>query len=334
MTDFKKWLEPEFIKIKFLELWKNNSGFLMAVAAILVVRSIIVDQYHVPSGSMIPTIQIGDRLVVNKLAYQLRVPFTSYIITRLNDPQRGDVVVFDHPNYKSVSVTDGPAKGRGALLMGDTVYIGLSQSDVLEITPRTDLKTVFAEITYKDGVGTITQKDSQTKMTVNGKDAASATIKNNTKVVLGEHTLRFDINSEDKVMVKRLVGLPGDKMTVMNGKIFINDEPTTIGVLANPAQPFLVFMRERMGEHTIVIQRHPERARSEFFEFTVPNDCYFFMGDNRDDSADSRYWGFVPRLLIKGKALNVTFSLDGFSPRWSRFGQGLYKELSAETIPN
>lgn len=221
------------VLIEKIQKWvQENKGFLAFICGIVLMRSVLLDMYQVPSGSMIPAIAIGDRLLVNKSAYQFRFPFSRWILFKTGEPQRGEIVVFDHP-------------------------------------------------------------------------------------------------SDSKVMVKRLIGLPGDKVTVINGKVFINDQPATIGEMRDPAQPNLAFFKEELGEHRFLVQRIPYRARmmgEAYQEFEVPENSYFFMGDNRDNSRDSRAWGFVARELLKGKALRVTFSQKGFSFAWNRFGQNLYTQ--------
>jgi signal peptidase I len=341
--------DPQKLKQFLLALWHENKGFLLAVLAIVIVRSVIIDQYHVPSGSMEPAIQIGDRVLVNKLAYQLRVPFSYSTLALLNEPKRGDVVVFDHPDFKFLTIKESFSK-RTMILMGDTVRIGLNETDLFDVSTRENFNKVYAEIVFVNGVGTIFKRDDSVEFTVNDKAETQATIANDLTVKIDGREFSFNIQIEDggffaerKTMVKRLIGLPGDRITVNSGKVFVNGEPTTLGVLANPAKPDNVYMREKVGDLSVLIQRFPKKAEESeysdfgriirFMEFTVPKDYYFFMGDNRDDSMDGRYWGFVPRSMIKGKALNVTFSLDGFTPRWSRFGQSLYKDLTAQSVP-
>ena len=348
--DIKKYLEelkqtftdPRRLKQYCNEVWQNNKGFIAAVIAIFVVRSIVVDQYHVPSGSMEPAIQVGDRVLVNKMAYQLRIPFTSQTITKLNDPERGDIVVFDHPDYKVLQ----PQKSfddRGIALFGDTIKFGLNEADLFEATSRENIKTIFAEMYFKNGLPFLKKIDSSKEVLIDGKPITETEVSSSQTISVDSNEFVFTVYKEvdgllglRKTMVKRLVGLPGDRIAINRGKFFVNGEPTTVGILANPTKPFYEYFKENVGKYNVVVQRDPRKANSgmlpDFMEFTVPSDSYFFMGDNRDDSADSRFWGFVPRSLLRGKALNVTFSLDGYSPRWSRFGQSLYKDLTTDSL--
>ena len=82
---------------KMLSWLKNARAYLLIILTIVILRSVIADQYHVPTGSMIPTIHVGDRIFVNKMAYRLRIPLTSITLLELNKPKRGDIVVFEHP---------------------------------------------------------------------------------------------------------------------------------------------------------------------------------------------------------------------------------------------
>lgn len=82
---------------------KNNLGFMATMICILVIKTTLADHYHVPTGSMIPTIAIGDNLFTNKIAYDLKLPFTKIILKKLGEPERGDIIVFDYPKDPSIS---------------------------------------------------------------------------------------------------------------------------------------------------------------------------------------------------------------------------------------
>jgi signal peptidase I len=211
----------------------------MAVAVVLVCtfRSAVADWNDVPSQSMEPTILVGDRIFVNKLAYDLKVPFTSWHLAEWGGPARGDVVVFFSP-------VDG------------------------------------------------------------------------------------------RRMVKRVVGVPGDVIELRSNHLYLNGKPLSYGVLdlsgidptdlSDPTPH--EFASERLGESTHAVMTQPRvRSLRTFGPVTVPRDQYFVMGDNRDNSGDSRIFGFVPRNKIVGEAVGLAFSLDrsaGFSPRWDRFLRG------------
>lgn len=206
-----------------------------AVLAVVTFRSAVADWNDVPSQSMEPTILIGDRIFVNKLAYDLKVPFTTIHLAQWGNPERGDIVVFF-----------SPADGRR--------------------------------------------------------------------------------------MVKRVVGIPGDEIAMRNNQLLINGQPVSyatigeeLGVdtaeLADPAPH--QFALEHLGDRAHKVMVQPMRpAQRSFRPVTVPSGHYFLLGDNRDNSGDSRIFGFVPREQIVGKAIGLAFSLDtdnGYAPRWSRF---------------
>lgn len=197
--------------MKILDFIKKNKSFLVGVLVLLAFRWSFADQYRVPSGSMEPNIHVGDHIGVNKMAYDLKIPFTSTIIHRMSEPQRGDVVVFIWP---------------------------------------------------------------------------------------GDQSSNF---------VKRLIGVPGDHIRIENGFLTINGHELAKIDLHREEQRQTYF--ETLGAHEFTVQRFPMWAKTESLDIDVPADSYFFMGDNRDDSLDSRAWGFVKREAIKGKALGVLWNI-------------------------
>jgi signal peptidase I len=220
----------------FTRLLAANKSLLIFFALMLVFRSALADWMVVPSGSMNPTIVEGDRILIDKQAYGLRIPFTTTRLTRGNDPQRGDIVIFASP---------------------------------------------------KDGSTTL---------------------------------------------VKRIVGLPGDVVEMRDEQLFINgvaiDYAPASGIpdvdlpLATRALDHR-YATEKFAERPHSIMVLPERAAMRSFgPTTVPLDQYFFLGDSRDNSEDSRYIGFVQRDSIVGRAYRVAYSLDSdrwYKPRVDRF---------------
>lgn len=212
---------------------------LFVVLVLCSFRSSIADWNDVPTGSMKPSILEGDRIFVNKLAYDLKVPFTTWRILEWGDPARGEVVVFYSP---------------------------------------------------ADGIR----------------------------------------------MVKRVVGAPGDVIEMRNNRLIINGAPASYaeldaGVIEQiPAaqRRGLLFGSESFaaGESHPVMQMPGYRPARSFGPVTLAKDQYFLMGDNRDNSSDSRYWGSVHRSQIVGRATGVAVSLDpqrSYRPRWGRFFRGL-----------
>ncbi len=220
------------------------------------IRSFVIEAFKIPSGSMIPTLMIGDHIFVNKFTYGLRIPFTKKKIITFGTPQRGEAVVFIYPV------------------------------------------------------------------------------------------------EESKDFIKRVVGLPGDAIQIRGDDLIINGMPVTrqpvqvttdsgekspllkvipeavaatIGTPAIPVFPgwrhFNYFI-EKTGEvgHFVQFDERPSEAD---LEFVVPQGHLFVMGDNRDNSSDSRDWGFVPMENVKGRALFVWLSIDydRKTLRWNRFGK-------------
>ncbi|HUD47207.1 MAG TPA: signal peptidase I [Candidatus Baltobacteraceae bacterium] len=226
--------EPNW-KDRLKKFWRETRGLWLTILILSAVRSAIADWNDVPSGSMNPTIVEGDRVLVNKLAYDLKVPFTMRHIAQWSNPKRGDIAVFFSPG---------------------------------------------------DGLR----------------------------------------------LVKRVIGLPGDRIELVNDKLFVNGVPAAYEALPDsvgrdlPPNRFgpRFFVTEsvpRSPVHALtILPRVP--ARRSFGPFVVQPGHYFMMGDNRDDSNDSRYWGTVDRSLIVGRASMVVMSLDHqhyFEPRWHRF---------------
>ena len=213
-------------------IWK--SWIFSVLAALLVAgsfKSAIADWNVVPTGSMNPTILEGDRILVNKLAYDLKVPFTTRHLAEWSNPQRGDIVVFFSP---------------------------------------------------QDG----------------------------------------------KRLVKRVVGLPGDFIALENNHLLVNGEAVAYEPVdqSNPGlsaevDQFCVLEDLAGRKHPIQITPRQPALRT-FGPVIVPEGHYLMMGDNRDNSADSRYFGFVARERIVGRATAVVISLnilDRYQPRWERF---------------
>jgi signal peptidase I len=204
--------------------------FLVMILVISSLRSALADWNDVPTGSMKPTIQEGDRVVVNKLAYDLKVPFTMFALAKWADPKRGDIVVLFSP---------------------------------------------------WDGVR----------------------------------------------LVKRVIAVPGDLVELRNEQLFVNGQPakwTPVGPVDDAEQGPSVILKETIAGITHAIMLMPDRPseKSTFGPKRVPPGYYFVMGDNRDNSNDSRFIGVIERRRIVGKALAVAFSLDRshyFAPRFDRF---------------
>lgn len=147
------------------------------------------------------------------------------------------------------------------------------------------------------------------------------------------HIIVFTSAAADKRMIKRLMGLPGDTVEVRNNQLFINGEAAKYTNLRDqklePQRDIDkekgVYALESLSDtepHIVQVKPSEYNPLKNFEKITVPEDHYFFMGDNRDNSADSRYYGFIPRSEIRGHATRILLSLntkDSYKPRFERF---------------
>jgi signal peptidase I len=237
-----------FARKSTLREYSESIGVAVAIALLL--RAFVVEAFQIPSGSMIPTLEVGDHIFVSKFAYGLSIPFTNAKILQVAQPERGDVIVFKYP-----------------------------------LDPGTDY-------------------------------------------------------------IKRVVGLPGDVIEMRQDELYINGNPVARQRVPKPCHYVEVqrvgpgpgdehdceLWNETLGkkDHETIQEPRPGAGR-DFARTVVPPGHVFVMGDNRDNSSDSRVWGTVDRDLIKGKALIVWWSRgnsDGWSLgnwvksiRWGRFFQ-------------
>jgi signal peptidase I len=215
-------------------LLKRDEGVIEFLASlgpifglVLVLRSFVLEPFQIPSKSMVPTLKVGDFIVVNKWTYGLRLPVLRNKFLDVGNPERGDVVVFFPPH-------------------------------------------------------------------------------------------------ESRYFIKRLVGLPGDKISIINGTLFVNNEmikQTKSDIESGNSRS--VVMSEKLGIKQFAIQKNLRPSRlSQNFSATVPKDHFFMIGDNRDNSSDSRIWGPVPKDRIVGKAVARWMFWDEFFsvPSFSRAG--------------
>jgi signal peptidase I len=213
------------MKEKIRNLWRDNKGFLLFIILMIVFRSSLADWNTVPTGSMKPTILEGDRILVNKLSYDLKVPLTHIPIVVFDDPERGDIVIFD------------------------------------------------------------------SKVT-------------------------------DNRLVKRVIGIPGDVVALRNNRLFINGVPARYTDTVAGTDAIYAVESYAGFSHRVKLAPEGQSRYGNFGPVSVPANQYFVLGDNRDDSADSRFIGFVPRRDIVGKSARVVVSLDYdnyFLPRADRF---------------
>ncbi|NOY27850.1 MAG: signal peptidase I [Oligoflexia bacterium] len=244
-------------------LWDLLRTWAPAILIVLLIRSVLFEPFRIPSGSMVPTLAIGDHILVTKYSYGLRWPLTRIPINEPQVPERGDVVVFVFPGTDMDKATGKPTLG---------------------------------------------------------------------------HWLDIPIPGITVDYVKRVVGLPGDKIQVRQGIVYLNDQAqpqTTDGPLEFvddrcDAHPTIEHEENLEGREHAVLSSTVYGARMpDFGPVTVPDGHIFAMGDNRDHSSDSRVWGFVPLRNIKGRARFVWLSYDQCRPglpllgeiRTDRFGE-------------
>lgn len=226
-------------------LWDNFKSLGSALLLVLVIRSSVIEAFKIPSGSMIPTLLIGDQIFVNKFSYGLRVPFTDWIgenplyFFRHHEPERGDIIVFKYP-----------------------------------VDP-------------------------------------------------------------DIYFIKRIVAIPGDVVEMRNKVVSINGKPYERSEIPQaqldkiwksledslseyPKDRMDIFFQKFDKETGTVMVDKQNYYSENFTPITVPPNSYFVMGDNRDNSKDSRFWGFVPFENIKGKAVVIWLSV------WMDFEQNKF----------
>jgi signal peptidase I len=220
--------------MKKVPFWREyGEALVVAFFLAMLIRFFVVQAYQIPSGSMLNTLLIGDKVLVSRLHYNVKIPLTDRVIFRLGDPAPGDVVVFTYPD-------PNPANSR---------------------------------VDY----------------------------------------------------IKRVIGVPGDVIASRAGRIYRNGQEVQ--------EPYARPPRVSSGTSAFGFARLFVKGSVHDFEpLTVPPEYYFVLGDNRDDSMDSRFWGFVPREAIHGKAWRLYWSWgdkpgdagsSGFpdsGPRWSRIG--------------
>lgn len=201
---------------------------------VLILRSFVIEPFRIPSGSMYPTLEIGDFIAVSKFSYGIKLPVTQTKLIPVGEPERGDVVVFSYPNDPDVDY------------------------------------------------------------------------------------------------IKRIIGLPGDEIAYVGRVLFINGKAVAqmpkgkylgndSGAVMNGAQVVTETFAEGKS-HDILLDL--DKASHDMGPITVPAGHYFVMGDNRDHSNDSRFWGFVPEKNLKGKAFGIWMNWDN-GIHLNRLGKGI-----------
>ena len=229
------------------KLRQNIEALAFAILLALIIRTFVFQPFKIPSGSMIPTLLVGDHLLVNKFIYGTRIPFTDIEIFPIEKIKRGDVIVFTYPNNER------------------------------------------------------------------------------------------DPSKNGLYYIKRVVGLPGDEIDLNGRNLYINGGKVPIvyeGTYSDKrnTEQFDEYREDLFGEeHTVIFRKGKENTnRGSYIPVTkVPEGSVFVMGDNRDNSQDSRFWGFVPMENIAGRAFIIHWSWDFANPdilnkvRWDRVLSGI-----------
>ncbi len=244
----KELYERELRRSSRTRLVQNIQSLLLAVVFALFIRTFIVQPFKIPTGSMVPTLLVGDHLLVNKFIYGVKLPFTGKkILPGLRHVERGDVIVFIYPNHEG------------------------------------------------------------------------------------------DPSKENVYYIKRVVGIPGDSIDVRGRELLINGKPVPMSYEGDYAYPpagsdkrlFDLYLENLDGhEHETIFNKGQEATpRGTVLPVDrVPEGYVFVMGDNRDNSFDSRFWGFVPIDSIAGKAFLIHWSWNSYHRgitdlvRWGRIG--------------
>ncbi|GKX60328.1 signal peptidase I [Leminorella grimontii] len=257
--------------------WKESLGSLFPVLAVVfILRSFLYEPFQIPSGSMMPTLLIGDFILVEKFAYGVKDPITQTTLIETGKPQRGDIAVFKYPLDKNVDYIK-----RVVGLPGDTVHYDPTTKK-LTITPACP-----------------TDKDCEPAQELEYSALEKSNWFIGSEPVEGHfgqmRNRFFDLETE----AERARGLIGVDMQQREEKLgdVVHQTLTIPNVVA------------RAGEYY-------QQPGSPANTWIVPQGKYFMMGDNRDNSADSRYWGFVPEENFVGKATGIWMSFEKQEGEW------------------
>jgi len=243
-NDRRKTLSVKKRKSKFREYVE---AITIAIVLALFIRAFVVQAFKIPSGSMIPTLLVGDHILVNKFIYGTTLPFTGSRILMFSKPKRGDIIVFSFPKNKE----------------------------------KPECASMLNNIAAR--VGNAWQSGNPAYL----------------------------FQDECKDFIKRVIGIGGDIIQIRDKNLYVN------GKLQN--EPYIVHY----------FQDIEQSPRDNFGPFTVPHNTVFVMGDNRDQSFDSRFWGIVQMDEIKGKAFIMYWSWNDngnllTKVRWNRIGKLLH----------
>ncbi|QCI23801.1 signal peptidase I [Buchnera aphidicola (Macrosiphoniella sanborni)] len=245
--------------------FESLASFFPIFLTIFIIRSFIYEPFHIPSGSMMPTLLIGDFILVEKFTYGVKEPITHKTLINIGHPQRGDIVVFRHPyDYNTNYIK------RVIGLPGDKITYDTQKKHIHICTNYINQKNCKEELVFhysKPQLSNFFQK-------IYFLDKNNNSIKSKKTYDL----LYYDIVEENTNTMKYNI-------------LLLNN-------IKNSKQNY--FHQKNMPKLTWI----------------VPKNKYFMMGDNRDNSLDSRYWGFVPEENLVGKAIKIWMSFDKNENEW------------------
>ncbi len=242
------WILGKSISLK--KLAKESRSFFIILSLITIFRSFIFEPFQIPSESMIPGLEIGDFVLVNKYEYGLKNPIGNQTLISNKSPDRGDVIVFTPPHTKC-------------------------NSEIIKSYPKDSLQTISRDIEKSWG------------------------------------ELKKSCSSLGLKYVKRVIGIPGDVLEIKGKDFLVNGIKVVKSILNSNSRE--TFYEESFGKENYLIRQSKLRELSFYQSWKIPEGFYFVMGDNRDNSLDSRSWGLVPENNITGKAQLIWLS-------WSSYG--------------
>ncbi|MBP6122594.1 MULTISPECIES: signal peptidase I [Providencia] len=248
---------------------ETGTSIFPVLAIVLIVRSFIYEPFQIPSGSMMPTLLVGDFMLVEKFAYGLKDPITQTTLIETGKPKRGDIAVFKYPKDTNVDFVKRVIGMPGDKIVYNpdakelTIYPNCADNNCTERLP----------ITY-------------------GPLAPS------------EWTMFFDIDSVVDSQ-KGNFEIPVDQELPRNA-LRQYQRSETLGAVEHQ----ILIIRQAVTEAKYIQPNMPHN------EWIVPEKHYFMMGDNRDNSSDSRMWGFVPEENLVGRAVFIWLSLDKQENEW------------------
>lgn len=270
--------QSKSVFILLFSFFKNIFGFLSSLFPMLllvfIIRSFVIEPFQIPSGSMMPTLLIGDFILVKKFSYGIKNPFNQKILVKIGYPKRGDVVVFKYPKDPALDYIK-----RIIGMPGDKIVYNIVSKKLMIYPKDTDhiymksLPIIYSNIVPSNFI-------QEFFTTENGSV-------NTTFVEIEKyHCNEF---SKGIRLIQTTEELDGEKHDILT--------------MIPPGDQNFIKMYNQHMQHLIS-------------EWIIPEGAYFVMGDNRDNSSDSRYWGYVPEQNVIGKATIIWMSFKKQEGKW------------------